>query len=115
MIMDISHKIDNDKILTAFQKKVLRKTLEIPRGEVRSYGWIAREIGCTAYRAVGMALHRNPYAPFVPCHRVISSDGSIGGYAGGINKKIRTLKKEGVLFRYASGRYTLSSGPGGIR
>jgi len=70
--------------LTPFSQAVLRKTLEISRGQVRPYGWIAREIGHpAAVRAVGTALANNPIPYFIPCHRVIRSDGVIGNYGGG--------------------------------
>lgn len=81
-----------------FYQKVWLKCMEIPKGETRSYKWIAKEIGHPkAYRAVALALKKNPFAPYVPCHRVIKSDGSIGGYSakGGIKRKIQLLKKEG--------------------
>jgi len=90
-------KIKNDLNLTRFQKKVLLVTLDIPSGKVRSYAWVAKKAGSPgASRAVGQALSINSYAPDVPCHRVIASDGSLGGYSGGISKKIRLLKKEGI-------------------
>jgi len=60
---------------------------------------IARKLGSKGYRAVGMACHRNPYAPAAACHRVICSDGNIGGFASGVKKKIRMLEKEGVKVR----------------
>ncbi|HPN72477.1 MAG TPA: MGMT family protein [Candidatus Omnitrophota bacterium] len=86
--------------LTSFQKKVLLGALEIPRGEVRTYAWIAAKAGSPgAARAAGSALSRNPYAPLVPCHRVIASDGSIGGYSGGTEKKKKLLAQEGALKR----------------
>jgi O-6-methylguanine DNA methyltransferase len=84
--------------LTPFSQAVLRKTLEIPRGQVRPYGWVAREIGHpAAVRAVGTALANNPIPYFIPCHRVVRSDGVIGNYGGGgpeAKKNILTL--EGV-------------------
>jgi O-6-methylguanine DNA methyltransferase len=84
--------------LTEFERAVLMKALEIPRGQVRPYGWIAREIGHPkAVRAVGTALANNPIPYFIPCHRVIRSDGVIGNYGGGgpeAKKDILTL--EGV-------------------
>ncbi|MEA3490081.1 MAG: MGMT family protein [Candidatus Omnitrophota bacterium] len=90
-------KIKDGTELTSFQKKVLLAVMEIPRGEVRSYSWVARRAGSPrACRAAGQALSVNPYAPHVPCHRVISSDGSIGGYSGGSGRKRRLLAKEGV-------------------
>jgi methylated-DNA-[protein]-cysteine S-methyltransferase len=89
-------KIDKNTSLTRFQKRVLIATMKIPRGAVRSYAWVAKKAGSPgASRAAGRALKKNPYAPHVPCHRVIASDGSIGGYSGGIEKKKKLLKKEG--------------------
>lgn len=70
--------------LPPFQQRVLAKTAEIPRGEVRPYGWVAREIGAPgAVRAVGTALGHNPIPFIVPCHRVVRADGSLGEYSGG--------------------------------
>ena len=84
--------------LTPFERAVLMKTREIPRGEVRPYGWIAREIGRPgAMRAVGTALARNPVPLFIPCHRVVRSDGHIGRYSmGGEGAKRAVLTFEGV-------------------
>jgi AraC family transcriptional regulator of adaptative response/methylated-DNA-[protein]-cysteine methyltransferase len=82
--------------LTAFQQQVYRAVSAIPPGETRSYGWVARWIGRPgSVRAVGQALHRNPFAPIVPCHRVIRSDGTLGGYARGRARKRRLLRQEG--------------------
>lgn len=84
--------------LSAFQQAVLRKALEIPRGEARSYAWVAEQIGHPkAVRAVGSALARNPIPYFIPCHRVVRSDGVIGNYGmGGPEYKRRILTAEGV-------------------
>src|ERR1700675_473594 len=84
--------------LTPFEQAVLRKTREIPRGEVRPYGWIAREIGRpAAVRAVGTALANNPIPYFIPCHRVVRTDGQIGNYGGGGPEAKRAiLDMEGV-------------------
>src|SRR5256712_1403712 len=84
--------------LTAFEQAVLRKTREIPRGEVRPYGWGAREIGPpAAVRAVGTALANNPIPYFIPCHRVVRTDGQIGNYGGGGPEAKRAiLTLEGV-------------------
>jgi O-6-methylguanine DNA methyltransferase len=84
--------------LTPFEAAVLRKALEIPRGQVRPYGWIAREIGKPkAVRAVGTALAKNPIPLLLPCHRVVRTDGMIGNYAlGGSAKKKILLTSEGV-------------------
>lgn len=93
-------KIKNTSGLTKFQKKVLLAVLEIPRGEVRSYAWVAAKTGSPgASRAAGQALAANPFAPEVPCHRVILSDGSIGGYSKGHARKRQLLEKEGVVIR----------------
>src|SRR6266545_8078967 len=84
--------------LSPFEQEVLRKTLEIPRGEVRPYAWVAREIGRPrAVRAVGTALATNPIPVLIPCHRVVRSDGVIGNYgAGGPVAKRKILDAEGV-------------------
>ena len=83
---------------TAFERDVWTKALEIPRGEVRPYGWIAAEIGRPkAVRAVGTALGHNPVPLIVPCHRVVRSDGFIGQYSlGGPANKRTILSAEGL-------------------
>lgn len=89
--------LERDKTLTPFQKKVYGAVLSIPRGHVRSYKWVAEKTGTPrSYRAVGHALNRNPYVGIVPCHRVIKSDGSLGGFSRGMNAKRRLLKAEGL-------------------
>ncbi len=81
--------------LTRFQQAVYRAVCRIPRGQTRSYQWVARAISRPrAVRAVGNALNRNPFAPRVPCHRVIRADGSLGGFSGGPAKKHRLLTSE---------------------
>lgn len=84
---------------TPFQEKVYAITRKIPKGKTMTYGEIARLLKSSP-RAVGQALKKNPYAPVVPCHRVIKSDGTLGGFNGKMNskKKIRLLKTEGVIF-----------------
>lgn len=83
--------------ITPFARSVYIETAKIPKGKVSTYSEIAEAIGQPgAARAVGNALNKNPFAPDVPCHRVVRSDGRIGGYAGGTDKKIGLLKKEGV-------------------
>jgi len=80
---------------TEFEKKVYRAILDIPLGETRSYQWVAERIGHPkAVRAVGNALNRNPFAPFVPCHRVVRSNGQVGGFAGGTERKSQLLERE---------------------
>lgn len=84
--------------LTEFQAAVLRATATIPTGQVRPYGWIAKEIGKPgAVRAVGTALARNPVPVVVPCHRVVRSDGRLGQYSlGDSENKRRLLEFEGL-------------------
>jgi len=73
---------------TSFQRRVLERTRLIPYGETRSYLWVARQIGKPeAVRAVGQALGKNPLSIIVPCHRVIASDGGLGGFGGGVEMK----------------------------
>jgi O-6-methylguanine DNA methyltransferase len=83
--------------LSPFARRVLTKTVEIPPGEVRPYAWVAREIGNPrAVRAVGTALAKNPIPVLIPCHRVVRSDGSLGNYAYGPDRKAELLRVEGV-------------------
>ncbi len=82
---------------TEFQRRVWSALADIPFGETRSYGDIARAVGRPgASRAVGQANHHNPVAPIVPCHRVVTSDGQLGGYGGGMKLKKSLLDHEGV-------------------
>jgi O-6-methylguanine DNA methyltransferase len=82
---------------TRFQLEVWRALLQIPRGETRTYGEVARAIGRPkAVRAVGSANGANPIPILVPCHRVIGSNGSLTGYGGGLELKRRLLSLEGV-------------------
>ena len=84
---------------TKFQVKVWKYLSKIPRGRVKTYSQVAKAIGKPlATRAVANAIGKNPYAPKIPCHRVIRSDGSLGGYSGkgGVKTKKLLLKKEGI-------------------
>lgn len=82
-----------------FNEKVWSVCCKVPTGKVTTYGAIARRLGTpNAARAVGVALNRNPYAPTVPCHRVIGADRTLTGYAGGLDKKREMLLAEGVEF-----------------
>jgi methylated-DNA-[protein]-cysteine S-methyltransferase len=84
-----------DREISDFEALVYAAVKTIPRGEVRTYGWVAKRIGRpSAVRAVGNALHKNPFAPLVPCHRVVAQNG-LGGFAGGREKKKRLLRSEG--------------------
>ena len=82
-----------------FAEKVYIETRKVPKGRVTTYKEIAKALGTKAYRAVGTALNRNPYAPEVPCHRVVNSDGRVGGFARGEMAKARMLRKEGVFVK----------------
>lgn len=80
-----------------FSSRVIELTKEIPKGRVSTYADIARALGNPkASRAVGNALNKNPHLVTVPCHRVVRSDGCVGGYAAGTGKKIALLKHEGI-------------------
>lgn len=80
-----------------FNQKVWAVTARIPKGKITTYGDIAKALGAPkASRAVGNALNRNPYAPGVPCHRVVGSTGALTGFAGGLEKKRKMLLSEGV-------------------
>lgn len=88
---------------TPFQRKVWLQIARIPRGQTRSYAWLARAIGKPkAYRAVAKACGANPLPIVIPCHRVIASDGSIGGFSGGIETKRKLLESEGTTIRCSS-------------
>ena len=83
---------------TDFQLRCWRALLEIPYGETITYAELARRVGSPrGFRAVGMANHDNPVAIVVPCHRVLASDGSLGGYGGGLEIKRALLELEGAL------------------
>ena len=83
--------------LTPFQQRVLTATCQIPWGQFRTYGWVARKAGSPrGFRAAGQALNRNPIPLFIPCHRVIAGGNRLGGYGGGLEWKIKLLKNEGI-------------------
>lgn len=87
--------------MTTLDLTLYRLLKTVPRGKVTTYKELARAAGTTAYRAVGQAMRRNPYAPGVPCHRVVSSTGKLGGFMGKtqgqeLQKKIGLLSAEGV-------------------
>ena len=84
---------------SSFNERCYKVLCQVPKGKVTTYGEIAKALGSKAYRAVGNAMNKNPYAPKVPCHRVVRKDGSLGGYAGGPSAKRRLLKKEGISIR----------------
>ena len=89
--------------LSAFRGRVMTALLKIPRGRVTTYRALANSLGCGSAQAVGQALKMNPLAPQVPCHRVIKSDLTLGGYHGEITgreieRKLKLLESEGVHF-----------------
>ena len=86
------------KGITPFQKKVYDTLVLIPKGKVTTYKLLWNFIGCKSSQAIGQALTRNPYAPKVPCHRVIKTNGAIGGYAFWVSGKQRILAGEWVYF-----------------
>lgn len=88
---------------TAFETRIYNAVCRIAVGKVTTYRLLGETVGCRSSQAVGGALKRNPYAPEVPCHRVISTDRTIGGFAGArggdeITKKRRLLEAEGIVF-----------------
>lgn len=89
--------------VTAFQEKIYAVARQIPKGKVASYGDLAKAAGAGSARSVGQAMRKNPFAPEVPCHRVVRSDGSIGGFGGDmsgpkVEEKRGLLLSEGVVF-----------------
>ena len=85
---------------TKFQVIVWKYLKTIPKGQARTYKEVAKAIKRPlSYRAVANAIAKNPYSPLIPCHRVIKSDGSVGGYSGkgGVKTKVKLLKSEGIL------------------
>ena len=82
---------------TPFQLKVWRELLTIPYGQTTTYGEIARRLQCRSAQAIGQAVHRNPIAIIIPCHRVIGANGSLVGYASGLDVKQELLRIENVL------------------
>ncbi|MGF7119357.1 methylated-DNA--[protein]-cysteine S-methyltransferase [Methanobacterium oryzae] len=89
-------KFDYSSVNNEFQKEVLQEVAEIPYGETKTYKQIAEAIDSKAYRAVGTAIGKNPLPIIIPCHRVIKSDLSIGGFFGGTEMKKEILENEGV-------------------
>ena len=88
---------------TRFQEKVYSLCQQIPKGRISTYGEIASALKLKAFQAIGQALRCNPYAPLVPCHRVVASDGTLGGFNGRrigkeITKKRKLLEQEGISF-----------------
>src|SRR4030043_240483 len=85
--------------MNSFYEKCYKILRKVPKGKVTTYKEIAKTLNSKAYRAVGNAMHNNPYAPIVPCHRVVKSNGEVGGFASGIKNKIKILASEGIEIR----------------
>ncbi|MGV8142341.1 MAG: MGMT family protein [Candidatus Pacearchaeota archaeon] len=81
---------------STFNERCYELLRQVPKGKVTTYKSLAEAMKTKAYRAVGNAMNKNPYAPEVPCHRVINSNGNLGGYAFGLPKKIKMLKTDGI-------------------
>ena len=100
---NIRRRVETDTSITDFQRRVYLALLDVPRGATISYKELGERIGCKSAQAIGQALKRNPFAPDVPCHRVVCSNGTIGGFHGEregkmIEKKLRLLASEGKTF-----------------
>lgn len=81
----------------SLDKKIYKKLLEVPKGKITTYGELAKSVGLkNGQRAVGKIMNKNPYPVIIPCHRVIKSDGKIGGYAYGEEVKLNMLINEGI-------------------
>lgn len=103
MIVTLKKALLNQKI-SQLQFSIYSLLLSIPEGKVTTYKSIAKEIKCNSARAIGQALRKNPFAPEVPCHRVVKTNLALGGFAGSITnktveKKMKLLQSEGIAFQ----------------
>lgn len=103
-LWDIHKRVTRSTRITEFQRRVYLELLKVPAGKSITYRELANRIGCRSAQAVGQALKRNPFAPAVPCHRVVASDGSLGGYFGErsgekLEQKRRLLEEEAESLR----------------
>jgi len=97
--MDIESEYETSTIKTKFERDVILEISKIPYGTVQTYKDIAMSLNTNGYRAVGTAIGKNPFPIVVPCHRVIRSDGSIGGFRGGTEVKVDMLSNEGLKIK----------------
>ena len=97
MKSDIEERVRMSQDITEFQRRVYLALLDVPRGETITYKQLADRIGCRSAQAVGQALKRNPFAPEVPCHRVIASDGTLGGFHG--QREGAMIERKAALLR----------------
>jgi methylated-DNA-[protein]-cysteine S-methyltransferase len=99
---------------SSMSKRVYHLLCRIPSGSVTTYGELGRALETRGFRAIGRILNSNPNAPVVPCHRVVMKDGTLGGYAGGVEKKKTLLNQEGVevtegrVLEFSSRLYTFT-------
>lgn len=93
---DLTIDLDSVPGLTPFRRAVLQALREIPYGETVSYSEVAATVGSRSARAVGQAVGWNPFPVLIPCHRVIAADGGLGGYSGGLHRKVDLLTVEGI-------------------
>lgn len=91
---NIRHIVETSTNITEFQRRVYLALLDVPRGCTVTYKELALRVGCRCPQAVGQALRRNPFAPYVPCHRVVASDGTIGGFFGQKTGKMIEMKRK---------------------
>jgi len=94
--MQTNSKQNNNLCDLSFNEQCYALLLKIPKGRVTTYKAMAEALDTKAYQAVGNAMNKNPNPITVPCHRVVNSDGRLGGYAFGLEKKVALLKQEGV-------------------
>lgn len=92
--MTIEEKVRSSSQITNFQRRVYLELLKVPRGTTITYSELAQRIGCRSAQAVGQALKRNPFAPEVPCHRVVAKDGTLGGYCGATDGELLERKRQ---------------------
>jgi methylated-DNA-[protein]-cysteine S-methyltransferase len=90
--------IEKKNKMKGYENKIYDLLKTVPKGKITTYKSLASYFNLKAYRAVGKIMNKNPYAPIVPCHRVILSSGEIGGFARGKEKKMEMLKSEGIEF-----------------
>ena len=97
LFSSVVHHIIGQQISTRAQQTIWQRMQEIPYGQTVTYGQLAQTLGCKSAQAVGGAVGHNPLTLIVPCHRVVGTGGSLTGYAGGIDKKVRLLQMEGAM------------------
>jgi methylated-DNA-[protein]-cysteine S-methyltransferase len=97
--IDFNRSAQSTTIKTRFERDVIIEVGKIPYGTVKTYKDIAKSVDSKAYRAVGTAIGKNPFPIIIPCHRVIRSDGKIGGFRGGTPMKVEILKNEGIKIK----------------